>query len=187
MTDRRTPADVLREARKRDSLQKRQRVLNVIDDMKDGGEPITFLSVAKKAGVSNWLVYAEGVREHIEAARQSQHLRAARHSEQGAKVSGASLAVDLELARAELKNVRAERDRLKAKVQRGLGQLISQVSNSELEQRLQELGDQLQQRETSLAEVQGERDALRQKLAEAEDTVGSLRRALKQMMRDQGA
>ena len=38
--------------------------------MKAEDEPITLLGVAKSAGVSNWLVYAEGVREHIEAARR---------------------------------------------------------------------------------------------------------------------
>ncbi len=67
MTAKRAPADVLREARKQDSLAKRMRVLAVVDDMKANGDPMTFLAVARKAGVSNWLVYAEGVREHIEA------------------------------------------------------------------------------------------------------------------------
>jgi hypothetical protein len=36
------------------------------------GQPITFLGVAGAAGVSNWLVYAKGVREHIETARKGQ-------------------------------------------------------------------------------------------------------------------
>ncbi|MEC3977371.1 hypothetical protein [Amycolatopsis sp. H20-H5] len=72
MTAKRRPADVLREARKRDSLAKRARVLAVVDDLKATGEPITFLGVAKAAGASSWLVYAEGVRAHIEAARTSQ-------------------------------------------------------------------------------------------------------------------
>jgi len=68
MTAKRRPADALREARKRDSLAKRTRVFQVVDDLKATGEPITFLGVAKAARVSNWLVYAEGVREHIDAA-----------------------------------------------------------------------------------------------------------------------
>jgi len=38
--------------------------------MKAEDDPITLLGAAKSAGVSNWLVYAEGVREHIEAARR---------------------------------------------------------------------------------------------------------------------
>ncbi|MGW3826572.1 hypothetical protein ACWEAF_30830 [Streptomyces sp. NPDC005071] len=47
MTAKRRPADVLREARKRDSLAKRTRVLAVVDEMKAKGEAITFLSVAQ--------------------------------------------------------------------------------------------------------------------------------------------
>ena len=53
MTGKRTPADVLREARKSDSVAKRSRVLAVIDEMKARDEPITFLGVARAARVSN--------------------------------------------------------------------------------------------------------------------------------------
>jgi chromosome segregation ATPase len=186
VTAKRTPADVLREARKQDSLTKRTRVLAVVDDMKANGEAMTFLAVARKAGVSNWLVYAEGVREHIEAARKTQAGTAARESKAGSRVSDASLAVDLELTRTALRRVRDERDRLKVKVQRGLGQQIDQAGNADQERRIRELGDKLQQRDAALAEVRAERNGLQEKLSEAEDTVGALRRSLKQMMRDQG-
>jgi seryl-tRNA synthetase len=185
VTGKRTPADVLREARRKDSLAKRARVLAVVDDMKASGEPITFLGVTRAAGVSNWLVYAEGVREHIEAARKGQQGTQRRERQAGTVASAASLAVDLELARAELKRVREDRDRLKAKVQRGLGQQIDQSGNIELERRIRKLGSELQQRDAALAEVRADRDELQGKLSEAEDTVGALRRSLKQMMRDQ--
>ncbi len=49
----------------------------------------------------------------------------------GTSASAASLTVDLELARAELKRIREERDRLRAKVQRGLGQQVAQSGNIE--------------------------------------------------------
>ena len=39
--------------------------------MKAEDDPIPLLGAAKSAGVSNWLVYAESVREHIEAATAS--------------------------------------------------------------------------------------------------------------------
>ncbi|QIZ37235.1 DUF6262 family protein [Saccharopolyspora sp. ASAGF58] len=185
MTAKRTPGDVLRDARKRDSLAKRARVLAVVDDMKATGEPITFLGVARAAGVSNWLVYAEGVREHIEAARKTQQGVRRRERQSGTSASTASLAVDLELTRAELRRTREERDRLRAKVQRGLGQQVAQAGNVELEKRIRELGDELQQRNAALAKAWSERDELQGKLSEAEDTVAALRRSLKQMMRDQ--
>ena len=181
----RSPADVLRDARKRDSVAKRTRVVAVVDELKAAGEPITFLGVAKAAGVSNWLVYAKGVREHIEAARKSQQ-SAQRHERQaGTAASSASLRVDLELARTELRNLRQERDRLKAKVQRGLGQQVEQAGNVELERRICELGDELQQRDRELEAARSEAQRLATDLEAALDEVGGLRVALRQMTRQQ--
>ena len=68
----RTPADVLREARRRDSGRKRDHVFRTVDAMKQNGTPITFAAVARTAKVSQWLVHADGVREYIEAARRTQ-------------------------------------------------------------------------------------------------------------------
>jgi hypothetical protein len=64
-----TPAQVLREARRRDSLTKRQRVRDTLEGMIRRGDQITFAAVARAARVSTWLVYADGVRKHIEQAR----------------------------------------------------------------------------------------------------------------------
>ena len=72
MSGSRTPAEALRAARQRDSQDKRAKVLAVVEDMVRREEPVTFAAVAKEAGVSNWLVYAEGVRERIEQARRRQ-------------------------------------------------------------------------------------------------------------------
>jgi hypothetical protein len=63
--------------------------------------------------------------------------------------------VDLELARAELKRLRQERDLLKAKVQRALGQQIDRMGNIELERRIRELGDELDKRDAALAKGAG--------------------------------
>ena len=65
-----------------------------------------------------------------------------------------------------------------------LGQRIDQAGNADLERRIRELGDKLQQRDATLNDVRAERNELQGKLSEAEDTVGALRRSLKQMMRD---
>jgi hypothetical protein len=187
VTGKRRPADVLVEARKRDSVAKRAKVLAAVDDMKATGEPITFLGVARAAGVSNWLVYAAGMREHIEAARRGQLGAQRRERRCGASASAASLIVDLELVRAELRRVRDERDRLKAKVQRNLGQQVAQSGSTELEKRIRELGEELQRRDAAISRAQAERDELQTQLNEAEDTVAALRRSLRQMMRDHGA
>jgi hypothetical protein len=184
MTGSRTPAGVLREARKKDSLAKRSRVLAVIDDMKARDEPVTFLGVARAARVSNWLVYAEGVREHIEAARKGQATRTAREQRAG---TTASLATDLELTRAELRRTRDERDRLKAKVQRGLGHQVTQAGTTELAARVKDLTARLGQQDAELARARTLIAGLTAERDTALDETAGLRTALRQMTRQQNA
>jgi len=187
VTGSRTPADVLREARKKDSLAKRSRVLAVIDDMKATGELITFLGVARAARVSNWLVYAEGVREHIEAARKGQATRMAREQGAGTTASTASLATDLELTRDELRRTRDERDRLKAKVQRGLGHQVTQAGTTELAARIRDLTAKAVQQDAELAQARAQLAGLTSERDEALDEIAGLRTALRQMTRQQNA
>lgn len=191
MTGKQAPADVLREARKKDSLAKRSRVLAVIDEMKANDEPITFLGVARAARVSNWLVYAEGVREHVEAARKGQAARTAREQRAGTTASTASLATDLELTRDELRRTRDERDRLKAKVQRGLGHQVAQAGTTELAARIRDLTAKAGQQDAELAQARTQLAELTAELTAERDTaldeVAGLRAALRQMTRQQNA
>jgi hypothetical protein len=59
-------------ARATDSRDKRRRALEALRALEAAGEAITFPAVARAAGVSTWLVYAGGVREHVEMARRRQ-------------------------------------------------------------------------------------------------------------------
>jgi chromosome segregation ATPase len=185
VTGKRTPADVLREARKSDSVAKRSRVLAVIDEMKARDEPITFLGVARAARVSNWLVYAEGVREHVEAARRGQAGRQARSQQAGTTASAASLATDLEITRAELRRTRDERDRLKDKVQRGLGHQVAQAGTTELAARIKDLTARLGQQDAELAQARAQIAGLTSERDAALDEIAGLRTALRQMTRQQ--
>jgi chromosome segregation ATPase len=187
VTGKRTPADVLREARKSDSVAKRSRVLAVIDEMKARDEPITFLGVARAARVSNWLVYAEGVREHVEAARKGQAGRQARSQQAGTTASAASLATDLEITRAELRRTRDERDRLRAKVQRGLGHQVTQAGTAELATRIRDLTAKAGQQDAELAQARTQLAKLTAERDTALDEVAGLRSALRQMTRQQNA
>lgn len=187
VTGKRTPADVLREARKSDSLAKRSRVLAVIDEMKARDEPITFLGVARAARVSNWLVYAEGVREHVEAARKGQAGRQARSQHAGTTAGAASLATDLEITRAELRRTRDERDRLKAKVQRGLGHQVAQAGTTELASRIKDLTARTEGQDAELAQARAEITSLTTERDAALDEVAGLRAALRQMTRQQNS
>ena len=134
--------------------------------MKARNEPITFLGVARAARVSNWLVYAEGVREHVEAARKGQAGRTVREQRAGTTASTASLAADLEITRAELRRTRDERDRLKAKVQRGLGH-----QDTELAQARTQITELTAERDTALDEIAGLRAALRQMTRQQNNTL----------------
>ncbi|MGW2214033.1 DUF6262 family protein [Nonomuraea sp. NPDC001684] len=180
----RTPGDVLREVRRKDSQVKRGKVLATLEELKAGGEPITFRAVAAAAGVSVSLVYSPGVREHIETAIVGQAKAARRATASGTSASAASLTCDLELARAHIKQLRAERDKLKAAVQRGLGTALASAGSRELTERIDELLAQVER-------LAGERDAalaenarLKPLLTETEDNLTAARTALKDLMKE---
>ncbi|MCX4397002.1 DUF6262 family protein [Streptomyces sp. NBC_00053] len=181
----RTPAQVLLESRQKDSREKRAKVLAVVDTMKADGDPITFLTVAERAGVSNWLVYAEGVREHIEAARAGQAVTGARKRREGSAASAASLATDLEFARAQVRALTEERDRLRAAMQRNLGEQVNVLASKDLVARVQELTVANQQLAAAVAQAEADRNGLMAELAESQDDLTAARTALRNMMRDQ--
>ncbi|MFF3748052.1 DUF6262 family protein [Streptomyces kronopolitis] len=179
----RTPGDVLREVRRRESQVKRGKVLAALDAMKDSGTPITFLGVARAAEVSNWLVYRDGVREHIEAAMKGQERAARRRREGGTGASAASLATDLELLRVENKALREERDGLKRAVQRGLGAALDQQGARSAAQRIGDLQAEVQRAKDELAAVCTENTALKRQLADAAEEVIAVREAGRQMFK----
>ncbi|MFD5474557.1 DUF6262 family protein [Streptomyces sp. NPDC127105] len=187
MTTKRTPKEVLAESRRRDSREKRAKVLAVVDEMAARGDVVTFAAVAKAARVSNWLVYAEGVREHIEATRKRQEGQPRRKAQAGLSPSAASLATDLELSKQQVSALRGERDQLKAALQRQLGHQLDQVGTANLTARVNELTRQQE-------EVMAERDVLRrekaeleERLAEAEDDLAAARSSLRRMIRTENA
>jgi chromosome segregation ATPase len=184
MNPTRTPAQVLAESRRRESLAKRTRVLATIAEMLARGEQITFAAVARHAGVSNWLVYADGVREHIEQARIQQAGKNRRQREAGTVISAASRDTDLQLARAEISRLRAERDRLKQALQRQLGHQLDQVSRSNLVERVEELSAHNQRLQHQLEQLQSANSALNERLAETEDELTGARTSLRRMIRN---
>ncbi|MFJ2194269.1 DUF6262 family protein [Kitasatospora sp. NPDC087861] len=185
MTATRSRGDVLREARRRDSQQKRAKVLATVDSMAANGQEITMLGVARAAGVSNWLVYQPEIKEHIDKARKGQASTTTREKAGGRAPSAASLAVDLELARAEIRNLREERDKLKGVVRRSLGQQLEQASSGDAAARIQELLTANQQLEERLSATLAELQETREKLEMTELDLDGARAGIAQMMREQ--
>ncbi|GAA3482094.1 hypothetical protein [Streptomyces yanii] len=103
---------VLAEARRRDSLDKRQCVLTALATLERDGAKITHAAVPRTAGVSTWLTYTDGIREHIQAARHRQTSATATPPAPRTPTT-AGLLAELELARQEIKDLRQERDRLR--------------------------------------------------------------------------
>lgn len=180
----------LRAARAKDSHDKRRRVLAAVQALEAAGTPVTAAAVATTAGVSNWLVYADGVREHLQAAqhRQAAHsdppaFAAAPHTH--APVTTASLRTDLAVAREQIRQLRAERDQLRARLRLQLGAEIEGPQRYELITRVAELeaaGRQLAaERDARAAEA----DLAQQHARELEDDLAAARDSLRRVIKDQ--
>jgi chromosome segregation ATPase len=187
MTGKRSPREVLAASRRKDSRDKRARVLAVVDQMAVRGDTVTFAAVAKEAGVSNWLVYAEGVREHIEAARKKQEGQPRRETRSGLSSSPAGLRTDLELSKQQVAALRIERDQLKAALQRQLGQQLDQVGSADLMARVDELTRQHEELNAEHNVLRREKAELEERLAETEEDLAAARSSLRRMIRSENA
>jgi hypothetical protein len=176
----------LRAARTKASQDKRRRALAALEAMEAAGTPITFPGVAKAAGVSTWLVYSQGIREHVETARRRQ----ADHSVAPAPAPGphhsatpTSLRTDLAVAREQIKALRTERDKLMHRLRLQLGAEIDGPARAELIARITELEavnrQLVAERDTRSAEA----DVARRHVQELEDELVAVRESLRRVIR----
>jgi hypothetical protein len=175
-------------ARAKASHDKRQKVLTAVQALEAAGTPVTATAVATAAGVSTWLVYADGVREHVEAARRRQAGRepgpsTAAAPGRGEPASQASLRTDLALARDEIRRLRAERDKLRARLRLQLGAEIEAPDRAELIARVATI-------EATSRQLAAERDArtaeashAQRRIRELEDELTAARESLRRAIR----
>jgi phage shock protein A len=192
MTDTQTdgPADAriraLHAARQRDSHHKRAHVRSTLQDMLMAGDPVTFTAVARTARVSTWLVYAEGVREHIESAIQQQSSQ----PDDGRShdpASIASLRTDLALSRDEITRLRADNDKLRRNTQRLLGQQLDHHDSGELLARVDSLVTENHGLTAKLRQSTQERVGLQRQITELEEDIAAARTALRRMIKEQSS
>ncbi|WP_327750005.1 DUF6262 family protein [Streptomyces europaeiscabiei] len=174
MSEPRTPAQILREARQKDSRDKRARVLSVVDQLLGDNEPVTFTGVARAANVSHWLVYAEGVREHIEAARRRQGRAAANEARASAKAP-AGWKVEEQLLQEDNRRLREEVQRLKGAIRRSLGHQLDQFGAADLGARVDELTADSERLQGELAQALARVEELTSQLSEAQDDLAAAR------------
>lgn len=184
MTAPRTPTEVLKDARRRDSHEKRARVFAAVDEIKHTDTPITFALIARAAHVSTWLVYAAGVREYIEAARAYQAAQPHRQQLAGTRASEASLRTDLELARQDNRTLRSEIARLTQALREQLGQQLDHQNTGDLRRRIEELLDANRELQSVNAELAQDNHTLQDQLTETQDDLIAVRASLRQMIRD---
>jgi chromosome segregation ATPase len=176
---------VLHQARRRDSLAKRQRVLAAVAEMEHSGQPVTFAATARQARVSTWLVYADGVREHIHAAIKRQAAQPAASHRAGLTPSTASLRTDLELARHQITTLRDERDNLRDAIRRQLGQQLDTLSAKDLTTRIDELTRHNHQLADQASRAASSNQTLQARIAELETDLTAARTSLRRMIHDE--
>jgi hypothetical protein len=181
-----TRAQAMLAARAKASHDKRQRVLAAVQALEAAGTPVTATAVAAAAGVSTWLVYADGVRDHVEAARrrQAEHTPApAAPPPRGEPVTQASLRTDLAVARQEIRRLRAERDKLRARLRLQLGAEIEGPDRAELIARVASLEAAIRQLAVERDGRAAEASHAQRRTRELEDDLTAARESLRRTIR----
>jgi HAMP domain-containing protein len=162
-----------------------KRTLKAIQEMRSRQDRISFAAVQRAAGVSTWFVYNNRqVRAAIEEAIALQDTEPSQASTPARRDDRTlpGLRSDLVDARDEIRALRTERDRLRQRLQRVLGNEITNLSLQEAAQRVGELEQQNQQLQTELIAVERERGTLSRKVSTLEDELTGARAALRRMM-----
>jgi cell division protein FtsB len=96
-----------------------------------------------------------------------------------------SLRVDLELAREEIRKLRAERDQLQRNAHLRLGQQLDQIGAADLTTRVHEHNQSEAELEALLGAKTAETDGLARRVTELEDELTAARTSLRQMIKNQ--
>jgi hypothetical protein len=123
------------------------------------------------------------LREHVEAAISGQV--PPRSSKRDNPASSTSLRVDLELAREEIRKLRAERDQSQHNARLHLGQQLDQIGAADLTIRVYELNQSKAELEALLGAKTAETEGLARRVTELEDELTAARTSLRQMIKNQ--
>jgi chromosome segregation ATPase len=178
----------LRAARAKDSADKHRRTREAIDALEAAGTPITAAAVATAAGVSTWLVYTDGLRELLDAARRRQADRtptaSAAPGGTPAQITPASLRTDLALAREEIRRLRGECDKLRRRLRLQLGAELDGPDRSELITRVADLDSLTRQLLSERDARATEADHAQRRIHELEDDLSAARESLRRVIKE---
>jgi aryl carrier-like protein len=146
----------LHEAKRADSRRKHDRAIATIRRLVDSGSRVSFARVAREANISTWLVYNSAeLKTAIQDAIDHQNTEGLKEAptRPAIAVSNVSLMTDLALARAEIKSLKQERDTLRKRIERVLGDEVREVDRDQLVERITELEHLLRTAHTDLTET----------------------------------
>jgi chromosome segregation ATPase len=161
----------LRQVRRRDSRTKRRQAFKALETMVEAGEPITFPAVARRAGVSVSLLYADAeLAGRIGGARARQRQAGQDRAWQlpiRSLVTEASLRADLANAKEQNRQLVEELTALKHRLARDLGAEADVVAGRQRSPLL----DQLEER---AAELEADNHQLRERVRRLEADIREL-------------
>ncbi len=176
----------LRRARRQDGRIKRQRALEAITVMESTGEPVSFPAVARQAGVSVSLLYADAELAGRIAALRDRQCQAGR--DRAWQLPARSL-VTVQSLRAELANAKDQARRLSEEVtllRERLGRELGAAADVARGRALAPALDELEQR---AAELEAENHRQRERVAQLEadsselaETLGAARAMNRELM-----
>jgi len=178
----------LRRARQRDSQAKRQRAADAVHAMEHSGEPISFPVVARRAGVSVSLLYADReLASRIATARDRQHQ--AGH-DRAWRLPARSLATE-QSVRAAMANANEQARQLAEEVAVLRARLARQLGAEADVARGRATGPLLDQLEQRASELEADNAQLRQRVAQLQaeaqeltDTLGAARSMNRELMNE---
>jgi aryl carrier-like protein len=146
----------LHEAKRADSRRKHDRAIATVKRLVDSGSRVSFARVAREANISTWLVYnSTELKATIQSAIDRQNTEGLKEAPARpvTAASNASLLTDLVLARAEIKSLKQERDALRKRIERVLGDEIREVDRGQLVERITELEHLLRTAHSDVADA----------------------------------
>ncbi|MDN5745813.1 MAG: DUF6262 family protein [Nocardioidaceae bacterium] len=167
------------------AAEKQAHTLAVVERMLSRSERVTFVEVQRKSAVSTWFVYNNtAVRHAIESAiREQRNVQAAEAVRPADDRTLHGLRVEVANARAEIRDLRLERDRLRRRLQRNLGEQVDALSKREALERLRIVEQENVQLQSELRTTTTDFTATKQERDEALADLDGTRLALRQMMR----
>lgn len=177
----------LRSAREKDGKEKRTRALAALQALEVEGAPISFAAVANAAGVSRSLVYAAGVREHVETARARRQAGGSPAPSRPATLPATpeGLRTDLAVAREEIRRLRETEAVLTKRLRLQLG---AEIEGPEKAQLIARVADLEAANRKLVAERDAralEADAAHRRITELEDELSAARESLRRVIREQ--